>query len=98
MSNVKYEDLEIYDIAYSLALKIHDLVSDLPKSDKPTIFRYIQNFMAHEDFFEARLIEFTCWRDGKEITLKKYKKFEVKKECVFKNNWFTAKLFRILKP
>ena len=32
--------------------------------------------MAHEDFFEARLIEFTCWRDGKEITLKKYKKFE----------------------
>ncbi len=32
--------------------------------------------MPHEDFFEARLIEFTCWRNGKEITLKKYKKFE----------------------
>lgn len=32
--------------------------------------------MPHEDFFEARLIEFTYWKDGKEIALKKYYKFD----------------------
>jgi four helix bundle protein len=34
MSNMNYEDLEIYRIAYILALKIHDVISDLPKSEQ----------------------------------------------------------------
>ncbi|MFQ5782862.1 MAG: hypothetical protein ACE5GR_07400 [Nitrosopumilus sp.] len=32
--------------------------------------------MPHEDFFEAKLIEFTYWIEGKEKILKKYDKFE----------------------
>ena len=32
--------------------------------------------MPHEDFFEATLIEFSIWEDGKEKIIKKFKKFE----------------------
>ena len=34
MSIKSYEDLEIYQNAYNLALKIHDIISDLPKSEQ----------------------------------------------------------------
>ena len=34
MSNKNCEDLEIYQIAYDLALKMHNLISDLPKSEQ----------------------------------------------------------------
>ena len=32
--------------------------------------------MPHDDFFEATLIEFTQWIEGKEKTLVKFEKFE----------------------
>ena len=32
--------------------------------------------MPHEDFFEAKLIEFSTWDSGKEKTIKQYEKFE----------------------
>ena len=34
MSIKSYEDLEIYQKAYNLALKIHGIISDLPKSEQ----------------------------------------------------------------